>query len=63
MGSGGTFAKGNKRREVEKRIYGSKGAAHGFRNLSVINIPVAFERPMKGMKTKYDKIVNDSKRK
>lgn len=52
----GSVQKG--KREVEKRIYGWKGAAHGFRNLSAIKIPDAFERPMKGLKTKFDKFMN-----
>jgi hypothetical protein len=51
-----------KRREVEKRIYDQKAAAHGFRELSVIKIPDGFEQPMTGLKTKCDKIVNDLKR-
>ena len=46
------------RREVEKRIYVRKGAAHGFRNLSVIKIPVGFEQPITELKTKFDKTVN-----
>ena len=32
----GVLAKGLERREVEKRIYGVKGAAHGFRCLSCL---------------------------
>lgn len=35
-----------------------KGAAHGFRNLSVIKILFGFERPIKELKTKSDKFVN-----
>ena len=49
---------GLERREVEKRIYGGKAAAHGFRNLSVIKIPPGFERLITELKTKFDKIVN-----
>jgi len=45
-----------KRREVEKRI--GKEAAHGFRNLSVIKIPVVFERAVTQIKTKIDFFVN-----
>ena len=35
-----------------------KGAAHGFRNLSVIKILFGFEHRIKELKTKNDKIVN-----
>jgi hypothetical protein len=45
-----------KRREVEKRI--RKGAAHGFRNLSAIKIPVVFERPVTQIRTKNDIFMN-----
>ncbi len=47
---------GIKRREVEKRI--SKGAAHGFRNLSVFKIPDVFERVVTQIKTKIDFFMN-----
>ena len=40
-----------------------KGAAHGFRNLSVIKIPDAFEHRMKGLKTKNDNFMNKQKNK
>jgi len=36
-----------------------KEAAHGFRNLSVYTIVLAFERPVTQMKTKFDEIVNN----
>ena len=35
-----------------------KGAAHGFRNLSVIKIPFGFEQAITEMKIKSDEIVN-----
>ena len=54
----GVSAWGLERREVEKRIYIRKGAAHGFRNLSVIKISARFEQPITELKTKFDKTVN-----
>ena len=35
-----------------------KEAAHGFRNLSVIKIPVGFEQPITELKTNCDKTIN-----
>lgn len=35
-----------------------KGAAHGFRNLSGITIPLGFEQAITEMKIKSDEIVN-----
>ena len=49
---------GIKRREVEKRIFFGKEAAHGFRNLSVIKISVVFERSVTQIKTKNDFFMN-----
>jgi len=39
-----------------------KGAAHGFRNLSVIKIPYGFEHRVTRMKTKFDNFVNKQKK-
>ena len=58
-GSGVIPRLGLERREVEKRIYGEKGAAHGFRNLSVIKIIFGFERPITELKTKFDNFMNE----
>ena len=54
----GVSAWGLERREVEKRIYVRKGAAHGFRNLSAYKVLVGFEQPITELKTKFDKFVN-----
>jgi len=53
------FSHGIKRREVEKRIYGLKEAAHGFHNLHAHIIKGAFERRMEELKTKNDKFMNN----
>ena len=44
------------RRFIQKFL--RKEAAHGFRNLSVIKIPVVFERLVTQIKTKIDFFVN-----
>ena len=55
----GVLAKGfGKKRGRKEDLRSSKGAAHGFRNLSVIKVPDGFERPITELKTKSDKIVN-----
>lgn len=36
-----------------------KGAAHGFRNLSVIKIPEGFEQQIAELKTKFNENVNN----
>ena len=55
----GFFAWGLERREVEKRIYVGKGAAHGFRNLSAIKIPGEFEQQIAELKTEFNENVNN----
>ena len=45
------------RREVEKRIYGGKGTAHGFRDLSADSISGRFEQRINQLKTKFDGIM------
>ena len=47
-----------KRREVEKRIFVRKEAAHGFRNLSAIKIHPGFEQVVTQIKTNHDFFVN-----
>ena len=55
----GVLAKGfGKKRGRKEDLRSSKGAAHGFRNLSVIKVPDGFERPITELRTKSDKIVN-----
>ena len=49
---------GLERKRGRKEFYGGKGAAHGFRNLSIIKITRDFEQPMSQMKTKFDQIMN-----
>lgn len=45
-----------------EQILGPKGAAHGFRNLSMVRIQKVFEQRVTQMKTKKDEIVNKGKK-
>ena len=59
-GSGGSAKEFGKKRGRKEDLRSGKGAAHGFRNLSVIKILFGFELPIAELKTKNDKIMNAS---
>ena len=59
MAGAGVPAKGfGKKRGRKEDLRSRKEAAHGFRNLSAIKIPVHFEQPITELKTKFDKNMN-----
>ena len=63
-GNGGFREREKKKRGRKEDFFNTnkiqrlKGAAHGFRNLSVIKISLPFEWSVTQMKTKSDEIVN-----
>ena len=53
---------GFRKKRGRKEFYGGKGAAHGFRDLSVIKIIQVFEQPVTQMKTKFDEFMNGGRK-
>jgi hypothetical protein len=51
-----------KKRGRKEELRRRKGAARGFRNLSVYKIPTLFERRINQMTTKFDEIMNKKPR-